>query len=196
MSFRTITGRMVAALVLLAIGCGSPITSPEEHGAAVLESAGKKPSSESTGSSTADLSPGDFLVEETSPAPLASSCPGGVQAGNYHVDFGHTECMVVCPLGSAYCLRDDVKFIVTKEKGKNGRITHVRLYAQDVIGDAGIGHETADIPVAIPAVPIKQGFTLHVHARNIPVWRLDSHGGDGNRVEVIGTISIGDIIYH
>ncbi len=82
-----------------------------------------------------------------------------------------------------------------KEKGNNGRITHVRLLAQDVIGEAGIQHNTDWIPVAYPVVPLKTGGTLHVHAANVEVWRTDSHTG-GTRAEMIGLVSIGDIVYH
>ena len=94
-----------------------------------------------------------------------------------------------------YALTDDVKLIMLKEKGNNGRITHVRLLAQDVIGEEGIQHNTDWIPVAHPVVPLKNGGTLHVHAANVEVWRTDSHTG-GTRVEMIGLISIGDIVYH
>ncbi|HEU4748854.1 MAG TPA: hypothetical protein VFS56_10165, partial [Gemmatimonadaceae bacterium] len=116
------------------------------------------------------------------------------------VVFGHSECMIVTPLWAStiyepYPLRDDVTISVRLEKGKNGRITHVRLYAQDVIGEEGIAHETDWVPVAVPVVPSQAGFTLHVHAKNVEVWRLDSHRGGGNRVEMIGPVSIGDIEY-
>jgi hypothetical protein len=47
--------------------------------------------------------------------------------------------------------------------------------------------------VAIPIVPTKSGYTLHVHAANVAVWRTDAHTG-GNRVAMIGWIRIGDIV--
>jgi hypothetical protein len=144
---------------------------------------------------------GDFaLVDGDAPA-LGSTCPSNGFAGNgWAVVFGHTECLIVTPLWASgtydpYPLRDDVTLNVRLEKGKNGRITHVRLYGQDVIGEDGIAHETDWLAVAVPVVPNKAGFTLHVHAKNVAVWRLDSHLSGGNRVDMIGTVSIGDVVY-
>ena len=73
-------------------------------------------------------------------------------------------------------------------------IARLQLVAQDVSGDGGIKHETDDIPVSQPVAPDPAGFTLHVHADNVPVYRLSGHTG-GKRTAMIGTISIGDIVY-
>ncbi|MGH7558417.1 MAG: hypothetical protein ACREMD_11695, partial [Gemmatimonadota bacterium] len=64
----------------------------------------------------------------------------------------------------------------------------------DVIGEAGIAHETDRVLVAVPVVPSDDGFVLHVHAKNVEVWRKSGHTR-GDRVEMIGWISIGDIVY-
>lgn len=139
--------------------------------------------------------------------PLASTCPTVVKVGQWHLDFGSPSVCLEVTLtwntdpetnayaGNPYTLTDDVKLVVRKESGKNGRITHVRLLGQDVVGEAGIGHNTDAIPVAVPVVPDKAGFTLHVHAARVPVYRLDSHLFDGNRVALIGWVSIGDAVY-
>ena len=149
-----------------------------------------------------DVLQGDFVLIDSDAAALANTCPSAPLAGAraWAVVFGHSECLIVTPLWASttyepYDLRDDVILNVRQESGKNGRLTHVRLYAQDVIGEAGIAHETDWVEVAQPVVPSKAGFTLHVHAKNVEVWRLDSHLSGGNRVEMIGTISIGDIVY-
>lgn len=149
-----------------------------------------------------DVLQGDFVLTDSDAAALANTCPSAPLAGSraWAVVFGHTECLIVQPLWAStayepYPLRDDVTLNVRQESGKNGRLTHVRLYAQDVIGEEGIAHETDWVDVAVPVVPSKAGFTLHVHAKNVAVWRLDSHLSGGNRVEMIGTISIGDIVY-
>lgn len=140
----------------------------------------------------ADVAIGDAAVPNES-STLQSTCPA-TDTRQWHVNFGHSGCLIVRPTGATYELTDDVRLVVAKEKGKNGRITHVRLLAQDVIGDAGTAHETDAIAVADPIVPVKSGFTLHVHASGVPVWRLSGHTG-GERVEVIGTIAIGDVVY-
>lgn len=63
-----------------------------------------------------------------------------------------------------------------------------------MIGEAGIQHGTDWIPVAVPVVASRNGGTLHVHAASVEVWRLSGHTA-GVRVEVIGRISIGDVLY-
>ena len=134
--------------------------------------------------------------------PLASTCATGVKVGQWHLDFGSpSDCLVVTLTWNEasgfgpYDLTDDVKLVVQKESGKNGQITHVRLLGQDIGGAEGVGHNTDWIPVAEPVVPNKAGFTLHVHAAKVPVYRLDSHLFDGNQVTLIGWVSIGDAVY-
>lgn len=141
---------------------------------------------------------GDAGLDPLQPAVLASTC-GGAVSTQWHINYGHTECLIVRAAWTStsyqpYELRDDVRLIMRVAKGKNGRITHVKLLAQDVIGDAGIAHETDDIAVAVPVSPSKRGFVLHVHATAVPVWRLSGHTG-GDRVEIVGTVDIGDIEY-
>lgn len=191
-----------AATILFAafaVGCSDPFEpNTINPGASTLARGGNSGGPSETG---ADVLQGDFALVESDAAALASTCPSaGFKGNGWAVVFGHTECLIVTPLWASttyapYDLRDDVILNVRLEKGKNGRITHVRLYAQDVIGEAGIAHETDWVEVAQPVVPSKAGFTLHVHAKNLEVWRLDSHLSGGNRVEMIGTISIGDVLY-
>ena len=68
------------------------------------------------------------------------------------------------------------------------------FWIQDVIGTEGIMHSTDKIPIEPPVAPSPDGFTLHIHADGVPVWRHKGHLG-GPRVEVIGTISVGDIVF-
>ncbi len=149
----------------------------------------------------ASVMQGDLALADADAPALTSSCPSaGFTPNAWAVVFGKSGCLIVRPLWSSatyaeYALTDDVVLQVRLEKGKNGRITHMRLNAQDVDGEAGIWHNTDWIAVAQPVVPTKAGFTLHVHAKNVAVWRYDSHLGDGNRVEIIGTVSIGDVVY-
>jgi hypothetical protein len=124
--------------------------------------------------------------------PLVSTCPGAVGDG-YHVAFGTSGCLIFTPTGSDYALTDDILMWNPGLK-KDGRITRVRFSAHDVAGPDGIKHDTDEIPVAVPVVPDPAGFVLHVHADNVPVYRLSGHTG-GKRVEVIGTISVWDVVY-
>jgi len=137
----------------------------------------------------------DFTLHDT-PAdvsePLVSTCPGAVGDG-YHVKFGASGCLIFTPTGSSYALTDDILMWNPGLK-KEGRITRVRFSAHDIAGPDGIKHDTDDIPVAVPVVPDPAGFVLHVHADNVPVYRLSGHVG-GKRVAMIGTISVSDIVY-
>lgn len=147
---------------------------------------------------------GDLTLAESDAPAIASTCPtpGDFRSGNgWALVFGKSGCLIVSPLRATtvdgdYALADDIVIGVQLEKGKNGRITHVRLGGQDVDGPEGIFHDTDWLPVFEPVVPTKAGFTLHVHASNVPVWRWSSHlPRDGERVEIVGVISIGDIVY-
>jgi hypothetical protein len=145
-----------------------------------------------------DVVTGEYPFAVGHATPIASTCSTG--AGHtWSLDFGHTQCLIVRPdwnTASAYEpyeLTDDVKLITLQDK-KTKRITHVRLLAQDVIGEAGIQHETDWTPVAVPVESSRSGGTLHVHATNVEVWRLSGHTG-GTRVAMIGRISIGDLVY-
>jgi len=42
-----------------------------------------------------------------------------------------------------------------------------------------------------------ESFTLHVHAADVDLWKLDTHRPmrKSKRVEFVGTFSLGDMIY-
>jgi hypothetical protein len=146
---------------------------------------------------------GDFILDPSDAPALASTCPSqGFSGNSWAFVFGKSLCLIVAPNPwtgvlhpTPYVLLDDIIINVTLESGKNGRITHVRVAGQDVDGPEGIWHNTDWIPVAEPVVPSKAGFTLHVHAKNVAVWRTDSHLAGGNKVEIVGYVSIGDMVY-
>ena len=138
----------------------------------------------------ADVIVGDSACP-TSPSSPASTAPGDV-SDFYHVKWGHTQSLLVTPAGSSYSLTDDVTLNV-RLKTSNMTLTAVTLYGQDVIGPDGIMHETDLIPIN-PQPAVATGFTLHVHAPGVTVYRLSGHTG-GKRVGSIGTICIGDIVY-
>lgn len=39
-----------------------------------------------------------------------------------------------------------------------------------------------------------QGFTIHVHATDVPVWRL-SGNNSSKKVAQVGTVDVGDLVY-
>lgn len=136
----------------------------------------------------ADAVTGDF--SSTGGTALVSIGPAETSKA-YAALWKHSRCGDITPTGSAYALTDDV---TVHTRSRAGKIVAVWFSAQDVIGDAGIMHETDEIAVT-PFKPNASGFTLHIHADAVQVWRLSGHLR-GDRVEMIGTISIGDIVYH
>lgn len=118
---------------------------------------------------------------------------GGALVAPRQVDLGHSGCLIVSPTGGDYDLTDDVAIQVKTRKG--GReITELTLTGQDVIGPDGIAHESETIDFETPVPTDPNGFVLHIHADQVPVYRLSGHL-NGKRVEQIGTIAIGDVVY-
>lgn len=130
--------------------------------------------------------PGDSYASE----PLASTCDAPVST-SYSLVFGKSGCLIVQPTGSSYALTDDV---VLSAVTKGGRIVSYQLRAQDVSGADGIKHESEVVMLPEAVRPSTGAFVVHVHQDRIPVWRLSGHR-KGERVEIIGYISIGDVVY-
>ena len=123
---------------------------------------------------------------------LVSTCPGSTGENSLYVVWPrHDGCMNIWPLGSDYELTDDPQLTVGKKRGK---VIFVQFFIQDVIGPNGIQHSSDQIPVDPPVDPSSEGFTLHLHADGVPVWRHKGHTG-GPRMEIIGTISVGNIVF-
>lgn len=119
------------------------------------------------------------------------TCSAETRSGFFNAWFErHVECAHVT-LDTGYKLTDDIMFMVNRDS--SGNIVSVQLRGQDIIGKAGIMHETEVIQV-IPVFPSTLGFTVHVDRDNIPVWKLSRHT-DGKRVEIVGYISLGDLVY-
>ena len=89
-----------------------------------------------------------------------------------------------------YALTDDPQLSFSKKKGK---IIAVHFWIQDIRGPKGILH-SAKITVDPPFPPSPAGFTLHLHADGVEVWRHKGNKG-GQKMEMIGTISVGDIVF-
>lgn len=110
---------------------------------------------------------------------------------NYGVVFERHDLCATVTTSTGSQLTDDVVIQVTTTKGY---ITSIQLRGQDVIGEEGIMHESEVWPITPPFKPTSASFTLHVHAEHLPIWRLSDHLG-GERVEMVGTISLGDLVY-
>ncbi len=101
---------------------------------------------------------------------------------------------------NGYQLLDDVGFKVlkTKTKGKEF-LTAVVLKGQEKAGPDSSWHESREMPLSSP-VPLPTNSTtsliLHVHG-TVAVERYDSHldTGGKNALEVVGWISVGDLVY-
>ena len=124
---------------------------------------------------------------------IASTCSGRVTE-NFGVIFGEIGSPENCLdlTFDSVSLTDDVQLNV---KTKNGYITQVLLRGQDKSGSDGIMHESETITIDPPVEINPAGFTFHIHAVDVPVWRLSGHLR-GKRVAVIGTATIGDVVYH
>ncbi|MBI2072739.1 MAG: hypothetical protein HYT81_06860 [Gemmatimonadetes bacterium] len=187
----------------LAVGVAAISTACNADGPTAAESDSPLLAAQGGGSSNntllGDVASGDY-VDPTMASPLTSTCPAPVKGSGWSLNFEHTQCLIVQPDWNTdsgfepYALTDDIVLGVLKKQGKDGQITYVRFYGQDVIGEAGIAHNSDTIPVAVPVIPTKSGFVLHVHAPRVAIWRLSGHTG-GDRVALIGWVSIGDLVY-
>lgn len=94
-----------------------------------------------------------------------------------------------------HTLTDDI--IIHIETARSGEVIGVQVTGQDIIGEDGIAHESDILPVDPPVMPDEAGFTLHVHAADTDLWKLDTHRvmKKSKRIEWVGTFSLGDMIY-
>jgi len=138
----------------------------------------------------------DFVIGDSGIGAALESpadCPGAVSTAGWHMDWGSPGCWTIDAPSLEYPLMDDIFIGVDKEPGKNGRITRIRFRAQDAPGPDGIQHDTDWLDVD-PVVPSKNGYTLHMHAADAPIWKYFGHTVDTGRDRIIGTLSFGDIV--
>lgn len=110
---------------------------------------------------------------------------------SYTALFDRHDLCATVTTSTGYQLTDD---IVIEVDTTQGLITSVQLRGQDVIGEEGIMHESEAVAITPPVTPSGAGFTVHVHVDNLPIWKLTRHLG-GKRVEIVGYISLGDLVY-
>jgi hypothetical protein len=121
---------------------------------------------------------------------LTGSECSGVAQQSYNVDFKVDDCLSMTTT-TGVVLEDDAYFAFAM---KRGFIVGAQFWIDDQSGPEGIGHESNKMALS-QQTPSAQGFTLHVHAQNVPVWRLAGHLSK-KRVAPVGTVSIGDVIYY
>jgi hypothetical protein len=114
------------------------------------------------------------------------SSDAGVKPAGMEADPGRVK-----ELCNADELCDDPILTAANRKGV---ISSVQFFIQDDIGTEGIQYETEKVVLDAPVQAQPCGFLVHVHRDFVPVWRLAGHTG-GPRVEMVGTISIGDVWY-
>lgn len=123
--------------------------------------------------------------------PTCTATVSSNPARDHNIVFPRHDLCATVTTSSGAQITDDIGINV---KTTNGLITAVTIYGQDVYGEEGIAHRSETLPINPPVAPSSNGFTLHVHADNVPIWKLSEHLG-GERVEIVGYISIGDITY-
>jgi hypothetical protein len=83
---------------------------------------------------------------------------------------------------------------ILSASSRKGTIRSLQFFIQDDIGTDGIMHESEVVTVDPPAPTNPCSFLVHVHRDGVPIWELSGHLG-GPRVEMVGTVSIGDVWY-
>ncbi len=113
---------------------------------------------------------------------------------NYTALFDRHDLCATVFTSSGATLTDDILIQVGKNKDKH--IVSVQLFGQDVIGKDGIAHESEIVEIDPPVVPSEAGFIVEVDTDDLPIWKMNKHlTGGGKRIEIIGYISIGDMVY-
>jgi hypothetical protein len=134
---------------------------------------------------------GNFYPDAPSYLPYCERSASASKNGWAYVPQPRHDPCGAALLSDGYLLGDDV--ILGVRTDKQGRIVAVRLRGQDVIGEEGIMHESEWMSV-LPVTPVSTGFTVHVHADNVAVWKLSGHLS-GDRVAIVAYVSIGDVVY-
>ena len=125
------------------------------------------------------------------PATQLATCVATTNGKSYSASFPRHDLCATLVTDTGNRITDDITIQVITTKGM---ITSVIIRGQDVIGEAGIMHQSETIPILPPATPSTASFTLHVHTDNIPLWRLQNHTG-GPREEIVGYFSLGDMVF-
>ena len=97
------------------------------------------------------------------------------------------------PEGSPdYTLTHGINLMLTTDD--DGCLTSFQLRGRTVSGEENTVHES-EIATFTECVTSDLGFTLHVDRSLLPIWSLTFKGKKRVRVEIVGEISVGDLIY-
>jgi hypothetical protein len=127
--------------------------------------------------------------------PYLPSCSAETRGGTFSAWFERHDLCATVTTSTGYTLTDDISLHVNTNKA--GNIISFQLIGQDVIGREGLIHKSEIIAIEPPVVPSTGGFTLHVDTDNIEIWKYDKHlnTGGAKPVEMVGHISVGDLVY-
>lgn len=127
--------------------------------------------------------------------PYLPSCSAETRGGTFSAWFERHDLCATVTTSEGYTLTDDMGLHVNTNKA--GNIISFQLIGQDVIGREGLIHKSEIVAIEPPVVPSTEGFTLHVDTDNIEIWKYDKHlnTGGAKPVEMVGYISVGDLVY-
>ena len=122
-------------------------------------------------------------------------CVAKTHEDTYIAVFERHDLCATVTTSEGYTLTDDIGLHVNTNKA--GNIISFQLIGQDVIGREGLIHKSEIVAIEPPVVPSTEGFTLHIDTDNIEIWKYDKHlnTGGAKPVEMVGYISVGDLVY-
>lgn len=122
-----------------------------------------------------------------------TSVPKPDYTARWRVDGVHLDCQDLTTSTGAQ-LTDDI--VAKVSLNSSGKVVSVRISGQDVIGAAGLLHRSDPMIVA-PTDPRAGGFTIHVHATDVRLWKCNTHllGKQTTCNVPAGTFSLDDMIY-
>ena len=138
----------------------------------------------------------DIILNGGFDAPIyLPSCSAKTHEGTFIAVFERYNLCATVTTSTGYTLTDDIGLHVGTNKA--GNIISFQLIGQDVIGREGLIHKSEIVTIDPAVVPSTEGFTLHVDTDNIEIWKYDKHlnTGGAKPVEMVGYISVGDLVY-
>lgn len=112
---------------------------------------------------------------------------------SYWAFFDRHDLCATVTTSTGATLTDDI--VIRVFANGNGEITSLQLTGQDIVGKAGVFHETDVIELDTPVSPSASGFTLTIDRDAVPIYKCDKHTSCNNRVAVIGEIALDLMIY-
>jgi hypothetical protein len=127
---------------------------------------------------------------------VVSTAPGTTGDNHLHTTWsGAAINGIAITLADGSILNHRATMGFPSENGKGKRIVSFKLWINDEY--QGIAHTTGEIPLEPSnyVLPDPNGFTVHAHAINVPLYRLKKSGGKLKPENIVGSISFGDIVF-